>query len=847
MRFPALLSLSLVLLTGPLLAQNGDRPGETQAPLPSHLVIPPTPVLSAEESMRTFRVAPGFRVELVAAEPLVVNPVAMSFGPDGRLWVVEFRGYMPDAEGRGELEKVGVIATLRDTDGDGRMDKRTEFMSGLVLARAMALVDDGVLVAEPPKLWFARDTNGDGVADTKTEVASDYGITTNPEHTANGLLRGLDNWIYSANYTSRFRYEGDGRFSREVTISRGQWGISQDDAGRIYYNSNSDPLRGDMVPSEYFARNPYLAAPQGSGIRTVPANLRIWPARVTPGVNRGYQILNEEGKITSMTAASGPVIYRGDLFPADYAGNAFVPEPTGNLIKRILLTEKDGVVSGRNAIEGDEFLTSTDERFRPVNLANGPDGALYVADMSRGLIQHRIYLTSFLRKQVEERGLADNITNGRIYRIVPEGAAPPRASFDLTRQSTAELISHLGKANGWWRDTAQRLLVERRDPAATAPLKALARDTGAPALARLHALWTLEGLAQADRATVAAALADPDDRVVIAAMRIAEPLMAADDNSDLVGRVIAARGQKAPARITLQKALSLGSSQAPAALAALAELAARHGKETYMADAIASGLIGREPEFIALISRAPEAAANAAATVTRAASALLRSGRADPITALLNQLDPGSSTPAWVRAALLDGVERFLPKTPDGKPVAAMIAVEPTALIRLASDKAQPESGKAADLASLLKWQGKPGLAEETAAIASRLTPAQKGLFEQGREIYATVCAACHQANGEGLSGLAPQLLYSRYALGPEEALIRIVLSGKERNGLVMPPIQQTLDDEGVAAVLTYLRQSWGHNAAPVAPTTVATIREAIHGREEPWTDEELAPFFRQR
>jgi mono/diheme cytochrome c family protein/glucose/arabinose dehydrogenase len=845
MRLPALLA-ALVVLASPLLAQNGDRPGETQAPLPAHLRIPPTPVLSAEDSMKTFRVAPGFRVELVAAEPLVVNPVAMSFGPDGRLWVVEFRGYMPDAEGRGELEKVGVIATLRDTDGDGRMDERTEFMSGLVLARALALVDDGVLVAEPPRLWFARDTNGDGVADTKTEVASDYGITTNPEHTANGLLRGLDNWIYSANYSARFRYEGDGRFSREVTISRGQWGITQDDAGRVFYNSNSDPFRGDLVPAEYFARNPFLVAPQGSGIRIVPANLRIWPARVTPGVNRGYRILNEEGKITAMTAASGPAIYRGDLFPSDYAGNAFVPEPAGNLIKRIALTEKDGIVTGRNAIEGDEFLTSTDERFRPVNLTNGPDGALYVADMSRGLVQHRIYLTSFLRKQVEERNLAGNITNGRIYRIVPEGAAVQRTAFDLTRQTTAELVGHLSKANGWWRDTAQRLLVERRDPAAVAPLRALARTVQAPAVARLHALWTLEGMAHVDLETILAALGDPDEKVVMAAMRVAEPVLAADDNSALVGQIIAAMGPDAPARVTLQKALTLGSSPSPAALAALADFAARFGRQTYMADAIASGLIGREPEFIALIAGAAKAE-NAASTVTLAASALLRSGRADPITALLDQLDPKSDTPTWIRSALLAGVERFLPKTPDGKPVAAMIAVEPTALIALASSREQPEAKKAAELASLLKWQGKPGLEAETAAIAARLGPEQKIQFENGRDIYAAVCAACHQTNGEGLSGLAPQLLYSRYALGPEEALIRIVLSGKERNGLVMPPIQQTLDNEGVASVLTYLRQSWGHNADPVSAAKVAGVREAIHGREDPWTDQELAPFFRQR
>jgi hypothetical protein len=141
------------------------------------------------------------------------------------------------------MQPLGIIATLEDTDGDGRMDKRTEFATGLVMPRAMSLIGDGVLVAEPPTLWFMRDTNGDGVMDQKTEVAKDYGNQTNPEHNANGLVWMMDNWIYSANFTARFRYEGAGKFAREGTITRGQWGITQDDTGRLYYNSNSDPLR----------------------------------------------------------------------------------------------------------------------------------------------------------------------------------------------------------------------------------------------------------------------------------------------------------------------------------------------------------------------------------------------------------------------------------------------------------------------------------------------------------------------------------------------------------------------------------------------------------------------------
>src|SRR5688572_7831312 len=189
--------LLFVSLSAAGLAQNGDVSGEVQAP-PSHLQIPPAPVLTVDDAIKTIKVAPGYRVEIVAADPLVGDPVAATYGPDGRLWVVEMRGFMPNPDGKGEDAKVGMISVLADTNHDGRMDKRTVFLDGLVLPRALALVGDGLLVAEPPHLWFCRDTNGDGKADEKTEVASDYGTPANPEHSSNGLYRALDNWIYSA-------------------------------------------------------------------------------------------------------------------------------------------------------------------------------------------------------------------------------------------------------------------------------------------------------------------------------------------------------------------------------------------------------------------------------------------------------------------------------------------------------------------------------------------------------------------------------------------------------------------------------------------------------------------------
>ncbi|MEJ1974557.1 MAG: hypothetical protein WDM96_19575 [Lacunisphaera sp.] len=505
-RLPALLFACCTGLTA--FAQNGDVSGEAQTAPPPHIQIPPAPVLPAEEAIKTIKVAPGYQLEIAAADPLVGNPVAMSFGPDGRLWIVEMRAFMPNPDGKGEDAKVGAIVVLEDTDHDGRFDKRTVFADGLVLPRAFALVGDGVLVGEPPHLWFFRDTDGDGKADEKTD-----------EHTANGLFWAMDNWIYSANHNVRYRYLGHGKFAQELTVSRGQWGITQDSAGRLFHNNNSDPIRYDAVPSQYFARNPGLTEPVGVNLQLVAADLRVWPIRVTPGINRGYKSLDETGRMTAVTAACGPLVYRGDLMP-DLRDEVFVCEPSGNLIKRITLGPAGDSLAGHNGYEGSEFIASTDERFRPVNLANGPDGGLYIADMYKGIIQHRIYLTTYLRQQIESRGLAEGMGMGRIYRVVPEGGVPPGPrAFDLAKESSELLVGRLTMSNGWWRDTAQRLLVERRDPAALRPLRTLAVNQAAPAVARLQALWTLDGVEGLDRPTLLAALGDSDATVGAAAIR----------------------------------------------------------------------------------------------------------------------------------------------------------------------------------------------------------------------------------------------------------------------------------------------------------------------------------------
>ncbi len=345
-----------------------------------------SPVLSPEDALETFYLPPGYQIELVASEPMVEDPVAIDVDADGRMWVVEMRAYMPNVEGEGERVPRGRISVLEDEDGDGRMDKSTVFLDSLVLPRAVKALDRGILVAEPPYLWLARDTTGDLTADVKDVVRGDYGRRpSNPERNPNGLVWGLDNWILSAWYDKHIRVDADGEWSAVQTLDDAQWGISIDDYGYVFKNFNEDPLRVDLVPSYYYARNPNLERTAGAYVDVVE-NDTIWPVRPTVGVNRGYRehLLRDDGTLATFTAAGSPVVFRGDRLPPELVNDVFVSEPAGNLVRRFEVDRRaDGSMAAGNAYEHvkGEFLASTDERFRPVNLFSGPDGTFYVVEL----------------------------------------------------------------------------------------------------------------------------------------------------------------------------------------------------------------------------------------------------------------------------------------------------------------------------------------------------------------------------------------------------------------------------------------------------------------------------------
>lgn len=846
--------------TASVLAQNGDKAGEVQAERVPAERIPPAPVLSAADQMGTFRLPEGFRAEIVAAEPLIATPVAAQFDHQGRLWVVEMTGYMRRPDGVGETEPNGSVVILEDTDRDGRMDRRTVFLGGLVMPRSVMLFRDGALVAEPPRLWFARDTDGDGKCDAKELVAEDYatqndpslGAKSNPEHASNSPTWALDNWIYSANHTTRFRWRGGTNWQRGATLFRGQWGLSQDDLGRLFYNSNSDPLRADLVPTAYLERNPNLRQPYGGNVQ-IERDLRVHTARVNPGVNRGYQPnqLTPDGHLATFTGACGPVVYRGDQFPEGYRGDAFLCEPTGNFVRREKLTEKEGVISGSNPHPGTEFLTSTDERFRPVNLINGPDGCLYVVDMARGLIQHRIYLTSYLRKQIESRNLQAPNDQGRIYRIVHAGQ--PRKPESLAARPTEEaLVARLDHPNGWWRDRAQQLLVEGRNASLAPRLKELVRPGGGfGPRGRLHALWTLEGLEQVDLATLEAATQDPAPEVRAAGLRLLDAHLRGV-NREQAMLLLMRRAGLVSGPEQLQLLFTLSAAATPQADTILRVLLMNGPSSNLRQDAAISGLGGRELEFLeGLLSDpicGPEKKEHAS-LVKRLSQCVAVEGRPARVDRLL-EIASLRKTGDWQQVAVLDGLASTVPVAVKGRPAPVVkplrFPAQPKGWEALQRVQLPEVRERLERITPLIAWEGDGRTPVEVKARA--LSGAEEASYNRGKELYMIVCGACHQPHGNGQEGLAPPLKESEWVMGSEQRLVRMVLHGVrdaitvkgQKWELNMPAFNEALEDQQIADALTYVRREWGNTGAPVTVETVKRVRAATAGREDSWTEAEL-------
>jgi mono/diheme cytochrome c family protein len=546
---------------------------------------PPVTPLSPQESIRRVQLPPGYHLELVASEPMVQEPVAIAWDGNGRMFVAEMNTFMLDANANGEYAPTSRIKLLVDTNMDGRMDKYTIFADSLLLPRAILTVGDKLFVQETNRqhILSFRDTNGDGIADEKKIVfRNDVVDSRNVEHQNGGLIWNLDNWIYPTRDNLRYKWK-NGALVADTLVDNmiGQWGITSDNYGQLYYSE-----AGPGLPAVQIEQMPAYGAlnlkDQYSEDFTTP-----WPIIGTVDAQGGeYALRPEDNTLNKFTSGCGQSIFRGDRLPADMQGDYFIPEPVGRIIKRGKVSKNRGKVTIADAYSKQDWLASADMNFRPINTYTGPDGCFYIVDMYHGIIQESEWTKpdSYLGKMIEKKGLYKNRGMGRIYRVVHDGYTPDNTRPAMLNESTADLVRYLSLPNGWWRDNAQKEMIVRNDKSVVPALRSLALGSKdslgiVPGqLARIHALWTLEGMEAIDKSTLYKVLQDPDPQLRKAAIWIGEIFIRKNDQ-EFISRLRDLRNDTS-ADVLIQLSLSLRSIGTPQAQSIVKDLlAANTGNE----------------------------------------------------------------------------------------------------------------------------------------------------------------------------------------------------------------------------------------------------------------------------
>ncbi|MDA0840038.1 MAG: ThuA domain-containing protein [Planctomycetota bacterium] len=691
---------------------------------------PPAPYHKPEETLKMLQLPEGFKAEVMVGEEDIHEPVVVAWDANGRMYVAEMRTYMQEIDGKDQMRPISRVSMHEDSDGDGTMDRHTVFADNLVLPRMVLPLDDRIVIGETDTstLHAYRDTDGDGQADVKEVWYEGGNRGGNLEHQASGLIWCLDNWIYLSKDNVRFRFTSGKVVKEDSRMTGAQWGLTSDDMGRVFYSTNSNPGMGFQWPPSYGA---------SQGDRAGDFNT-IFPITRTPDIQPGLGAMREDGRLRSFTAACGQTIFRGDRLGPDVQGDYFVCEPVGRIVRRAKVKSDKGklILEHPYHEEEREFIASSDMLFRPVNSATGPDGCLYIVDMYRGIIQEGSWVRngSFLRPVVQRMELDKRIRNGRIYRITHESLQPgPRPG--MLGEKTPELIQHLSHPNGWWRDTAQKLIILRGDKSVIPLLKEVARN-GADPLGRMHALWTLEGMAVLDKELLIEKYSDKDPRVRVASIRISEQVLPGDKT---LLKELAKLKTDPDFEVPGQLLLSLAYS------------------DEEEAENLALEIVTANPD---------NEAVNRARDMRRSAMEEAKRRRE---LAIRNQL-----------------------------------------------------------------------LAE---------------LMEKGESIYMGLCITCHGPDGLGMPYddrpkeiKGPPLKGSARVLGHKDVVTRIVLNGltgpvddKTYTEVMVP--MQGIDDEILAATMTFVRNSWGNQATIIVEKDVARVKKEVGLREQPWTLVELEEF----
>jgi len=561
---------------------------------------------SPEASLRSMKARPGFEVELVASEPLVQSPIAMAWGPDGKLWVVEMGDYPLGLDGKGKPG--GKVKYLEDSKGTGKYDKVTVFLDGLPFPTGVLPWKKGVIVTCAPEIFYAEDTKGTGKADKKVVLYSGF-REGNQQHRVNSLVWGLDNWIYCANGDSGGTVKSlktgvsvnmSGRDLRirpdtgalDLQAGQTQYGRSRDDWNNWFGNNNSWPLYHYALADHYIRRNPHLAAPDPRvQVSVVPGASQVYP------ISRTLPRFNDPGAANHFTSACSAIVYRDELFGPMYSNSTFVSEPVHNLVHREIIAPNGCTFTSKRAADEQtsEFLASSDNWFRPTTITTGPDGALWIADMYRAVIEHPEWIPKDWQQKLDLRAGQDK---GRIYRVYPTGAKL-RAVPRLDKLDSAGLVAALDSPNGWQRDLAHMMLVWRfTDPEAEnkpdAPARAKVTElldkmavSNERPLARVHALCTLDGINALTPAIVQKALADKHPGVRQHAMRLSEPFV---NKSPELGAALLKLIDDADLPVRLQLAYTLGEWDDPRAGQALGQLAVKNSGDRFITAAVMSSV-----------------------------------------------------------------------------------------------------------------------------------------------------------------------------------------------------------------------------------------------------------------
>lgn len=543
---------------------------------------PKSPV-SPQESLQWISLDDGLRIELVAHEPEVVDPVAVRFDEDGRMWVAEYRDYPNGPEGGAKPKS--RIKTLEDRDGDGYYETVHVFADELLFCNGIQPWRGGVIATMSGKIAYLKDTDGDHKADVFETWFTGF-AEENPQLRVNHPRFGLDNKIYVANGlrggSAVDARKKDARpvslaqhdlrfdpitFEYEAIAGNGQFGLTFDDYGNRFLCSNRNPLMHVVFEDRYLAMNKNYVVPKVVNDVVAPAE----SSKLYPLVDAWVTSILHANQFT---AACGIDIYRGDALPKEYYGNSFTCEPTGSLVHREVLTPSGATFTGKSPYEGREFLASRDPWFRPVYCDGGPDGALYVCDMYRAVIEHPQFVPVELRNRPDERYGEDR---GRIYRIVGKNfKRDPQRSNALSKAKTETLVELLEHPSAWQRETAQRLLIERRDVTAVKALEKLASEAKS-CLGRIHALWTLAGLGQLPTTVLVRGLIDDDLRVREQSLLLAESRLQETEVRDVAAGVM----NSGDSRFLFQAALSLPANT-PKKADLLVDLLAAHGDDLWI-------------------------------------------------------------------------------------------------------------------------------------------------------------------------------------------------------------------------------------------------------------------------